>query len=87
MKLRSTLSLLFLALGIMTLFACTDEDGARRTLETAGYTDIVITGYEFWSCGDDQRHTCFDARGLNGAPVHGCVCSGLIFKNHTIRTE
>jgi len=70
------------------MIACTDEPGARRALGAAGYTNIDIVGYEFFSCGKgDFQHTCFNAKGVNGAPVHGCVCSGLIFKNHTIRTE
>ena len=72
----------------LTMTSCTDEEGARRALEAVGYTHIQITGYSFFTCSkDDFQHTGFTARGVNGAPVSGAVCSGLLFKNHTIRTE
>ena len=67
--------------------ACTDRDGATRTLETAGYTNIRITGYSWFSCGEDDTYaTGFTAIGVNGRPVQGVVCSGFLFKGNTIRT-
>lgn len=68
--------------------ACTDPDGARKTLEGAGYTNITTGGYAAWSCSDDDNYaTEFTATGPTGLPVKGAVCRGLWMKNATIRFE
>jgi hypothetical protein len=79
-----SLSLLAFALG-----ACTDEDGAVRALEAAGYRGVHIEGYAFFGCGNgDSYHTAFTAIGQNGRTVTGVVCAGwsLFGKASTIRT-
>jgi hypothetical protein len=84
MKRVITLSLLAFALG-----ACTDEDGATRALEAAGYRGVRIEGYAFFGCGNgDSYHTAFTAIGQNGRAVTGVVCGGwsLFGKASTIRT-
>lgn len=64
----------------------TDREGAMRTLTAAGYTDVRITGYAFFGCGDDDAfRTAFEARGVAGTKVTGVVCRG-IWKGATIRT-
>lgn len=69
------------------LSACTNGDGATKALEGAGYTDIKITGYKFFGCGnDDTFHTGFNATGVNGKQVSGVVCGGLM-KGSTIRVD
>jgi hypothetical protein len=79
--------ILITALAFM-MIGCTDADNAQRVLENAGYSDVHITGYSFFSCSeDDFQHTGFTAVGPSGKPVNGTVCSGLFLKNSTIRFE
>jgi hypothetical protein len=70
------------------LVGCTAESDARRALEGAGYTDIVLTGYGWFECGrDDTFATAFTATGPTGKRVSGTVCAGLLLKGQTIRTN
>ena len=70
------------------LTGCSDSGVATKALEGAGYTDIKITGYSWFACGKgDTFSTGFVAKGPTGVPVKGAVCSGLLFKNATIRTN
>lgn len=80
---------IFAAFAVMLVMAgCTRPDDAKRVLEIAGYTDIQITGYSWFSCsGDDSMQTGFMATGLNGAKVKGVVCGGLFTKSQTIRID
>lgn len=72
----------------MFLAGCSDPKGAEKALTGAGYTEIRTTGYNWFSCSkDDSYSTGFEAKGPTGVPVKGAVCSGLLFKNSTIRTE
>lgn len=65
--------------------ACSDEPGAERALLDAGYTNISLTGYEWFGCGkDDGWSTGFTATGPSGRRVEGVVCSGVL-KGSTIR--
>jgi len=75
-----------LVLALLCAFcACTNPDGARRILTQQGYTDITLTGYDAWSCGqDDWYSTGFVATNVNGVRVTGVVCQGM-FKGATIR--
>ncbi len=75
----------FLAWAMMFLPSCTDEASSRRALMSAGFTDIVFTGYEWFGCGkDDEFHTGFKAKNVRGETVSGVVCCGL-FKSCTVR--
>ena len=72
-------------LGIF-LLACTDEDASRRTLDDAGYSNIKITGWEMWGCGDDDTYTTgYTATNPKGKRVSGVVCCGSWGKGCTIR--
>lgn len=65
--------------------ACTDESGSRRALEAQGFTDVVIDGYAWFGCSeDDHFHTSFHAKNATGHPVSGVVCCGVL-KNCTVR--
>lgn len=69
----------------LTLAACTDADGALRTAENYGLTNVRVTGYSFWGCGrDDGWRTEITATNSQGRSVRGVVCSG-IFKGNTLR--
>ncbi|ANT40444.1 hypothetical protein KMI12_121 [Klebsiella phage KMI12] len=79
--------ILITALAFM-MIGCTDADNATRVLENAGFTEVDITGYKFFSCSeDDFQHTGFKAVGPTGKTVKGTVCSGIFLKNSTIRFE
>lgn len=71
----------------LTLAACTDVPKATRALEGAGYTQIEMTGWKMFGCSEnDTFHTGFRAKGPNGQPVEGVVCSALL-KGATIRVQ
>jgi hypothetical protein len=66
--------------------ACTNKSDAERALKAEGFSDIEVTGYDFFACSeDDFYHTGFRAKNSKGQVVTGTVCSGLLFKNATIR--
>ena len=78
--------LILLILATLVFVSCTNEEDAKRVLEAQGFSNIEITGYNFFGCGkDDVYHTGFVAIGQNGQTVEGTVCSGLLFKGSTIR--
>ena len=69
---------------IMT--GCTNKDDAQRALKYEGFTNIQVTGFNFFGCSkDDFYHTGFIATNKNGVSVEGTVCSGLLSKNATVR--
>lgn len=75
------------ALILLTLLACTNEDGARRALKGAGYTQVELTGHA-WGCSDsDGTCTGFTALGPGGDYVTGAVGCGRLIKSCTIRTD
>lgn len=66
--------------------ACVDGDKTIKTLRSAGYSDITVTGYNWFECGeDDFSHTGFVAKNPSGQEVIGTVCCGLWSKGCTIR--
>jgi hypothetical protein len=75
-------------LAALVLVGCTQPDKAAQLLKAQGYTDIEITGFNFFSCSeDDAYHTGFTAKTVTGATVRGTVCAGMFFKGATIRFE
>lgn len=73
---------------LLALSGCTQPENARRVVESAGYTNVVMDGYDWFNCAeDDIYHDKFRATGQNGKPVSGVVCAGLLFKGATIRLD
>lgn len=74
-------------IGLMFLLAsCSNSNDAHKALTSMGFSDIRITGYKFWACSeDDFYHTGFVAKNAQGLEVSGTVCSGMFFKNSTVR--
>jgi len=71
---------------ILTIQGCTNKEDAERALKAQGFTNIETTGYNIFACSeDDFYHTGFKAVNTKGQTVTGTVCSGLMFKNATIR--
>lgn len=78
--------ILLLTLVGLTTPSCTDEDATKTALRKAGFTDVAVTGWKIFSCGEDDTYsTGFEAKNPNGDVVTGVVCCGLIVKACTIR--
>ncbi|MCP1376020.1 hypothetical protein [Dyella lutea] len=79
---------LLLAIALLALTACTDNETAARALHGAGYSDVQLTGYRWIGCGkDDDFSTGFKAKGPTGVPVTGVVCSSWFGKGATVRQD
>ena len=75
------------ALLALLLAACTDPTAARKALDNLGFSDVEITGYRFFTCGDDYTyHTGFSAKNPKGNLVTGAVCSGW-FKGSSVKFD
>lgn len=80
--------ILIVLAAVIMISGCTDADNAHRILENNGYSNIQITGYNLFGCSeDDFQHTGFTATGPTGKTVSGTVCSGILFKNSTVRFQ
>lgn len=76
----------FLLMVLVCMFGCTNAKDANRALNAEGFTNIEVTGYNFLACSqDDFYHTGFIATNSQGNRIKGTVCSGIFFKNATIR--
>lgn len=63
---------------ITGFFSCTDEGKTRQVLMDQGYMNIVMTGYSYGTCAeDDNTCTGFEATSPNGTRVRGAVSCGL----------
>ncbi len=85
MKMRYLLlfTVAFIAVSVLT---GEDKEGATALLTSQGYTDIKITGQNFFGCGrGDWYKTGFQAKTVTGQTISGTVCGGLFFKGQTIR--
>lgn len=82
---KKTILIVAMALSIA---ACgTRTESAEALLNQQGYTDVEITGYDMFSCSeDDNFKTGFVATAPNGDRVSGTVCEGLM-KGKTIRFD
>jgi hypothetical protein len=75
---------------LLLAFSCTDEDAAGHALRIAGYKNIHLTGYSFWTCSDsDGTCTGFTATAPNGEAVEGAVGCGFwsCSKGCTVRVK
>lgn len=71
---------------VFALLSCTAPDATRETLESAGYTDVAITGWSPMTCSDDDDfETGFRAKNPKGDWTTGTVCCGFLLKGCTIR--
>ena len=78
---------MLLILSIILFLGCTDKENAEKFLKKEGYTDITITGYNFFACTkDDSERTGFIAK-IDGKVVEGTVCTGMLLRNHTIKLK
>ena len=67
---------------------CTQPEKAEQVLRQQGYTEISITGWKPFMCGEDDTYsTGFTATAVNGERVSGAVTSGFWFKGNTVRLK
>lgn len=79
--------ILLLAFVFVHCYPASDQDRASAVLEAEGYTEIHMTGWDYWGCGEDDFYTDgFIATSVNGSRVDGVVCCGL-FKSCTVRID
>ena len=79
------ISLGLLIVSILFFFGCADKESAEKILKKEGYTNITITGYNFFECNSgDKESTGFIAQ-KNGKVVEGTICEGMLLKNYTIK--
>jgi hypothetical protein len=62
-----------------------DPVNAERVLVSNGYTEVKVGDASWFACGGDWHNTTFTAKAPSGSIVSGNVCSGMFFKNSTIR--
>ena len=75
-----------LILMIIFMTGCTNSGDATKALTALSFADIKMTGYHWFACAeDDFYHTGFTAKNPQGRIVSGTVCSGILFKNSTVR--
>lgn len=78
------IKLILILLSVILFSGCTDKENAEKFLKKQGYTDITITGYDFFVCrSNDSESTGFIAR-KNDKIVEGTVCTGMLLRDHTI---
>lgn len=81
------LAALFIGIAVVPMVFGVDAEGATRTLEANGFTNIHITGYKWFNGTEDFYNTGFEATGPNGIRISGNVSKGLLFKGSTIRFD
>lgn len=84
----STFVLIATVVIVLVLFlakGCTNEQGTTETLKASGYTNITLTGWDGFTCGDDNTCTGFVAFGPTGQRVRGAVGCGWVLKGCTVR--
>lgn len=82
---KNAITITWMIFVLTFLSACTNRNDAEKALRAEGYTNIQITGYDFFACGkDDFYHTGFKAINREGKTVEGTVCSGIL-KKSTVR--
>lgn len=81
------IKILLSAVVLLALTGCYNGDHARSALSAqGGFTDVQVHGRAWFSCSEDDFYaTKFTATNSEGKRIEGAVCSGLVFKNSTIR--
>ncbi|MGC1550745.1 MAG: hypothetical protein WA777_19660 [Rhodanobacter sp.] len=70
----------------LALAGCYSTNDAKKAMEAQGFTNIEVTGHAWFACSEDDTFaTSFTATNPQGKKVSGAVCSGMFFKNATVR--
>jgi hypothetical protein len=71
------------AVALSTTGCFTDKTTATRVLQDSGYKNIELTGYQYFTCSqDDDYSTGFHATAPNGVRVTGAVCAEFFSGSH-----
>lgn len=77
-----------LILSLVLLSACSgSKKKVNDILVADGYSNVTVTGAKYFSCSDKDTYSNGFAATKNGFQVVGVVCSGMWFKNSTIRID
>lgn len=79
------MKLLRLTILAVWALACTNPEGARKALESSGFTHVELTGPEYFGCAEGETADGFKALNSAGLYVTGTVCCGVMFKGCTVR--
>jgi hypothetical protein len=80
-------TLLLVLFGVSMIGCAPSNEKALSVLTGAGYTEVKLGGFPFFSCSeDDDFNVSFVGVGPSGVKVTGAVCCGLL-KNCTIRLD
>jgi hypothetical protein len=82
----SVVGIAIIAGGLYAGFGHADKEGAQKILDEEGYTDIVITGRQFFGCEQAFYRTGFTGKNSRGIKVKGVVCGGLVTSSYIRRT-
>ena len=72
------LASIIIAIILLTPMFWLRPDDTTRALKQAGYTEIELTGVNYFSCQDNLSRAGFRAKGPTGILTEGTVCSGLL---------
>lgn len=77
---------IFAVLLVIGLAGCYNTSDAEKAARAHGFSDVKVHGHGWFACAkDDFYATKFTATNARGEKVEGVVCSGLFFKNSTVR--
>lgn len=77
---------MFSFLMVFWLAGCYNTSDAENATRSMGFTDVEVKGHAWFACSEDDFYsTRFKAVNSKGENVSGAVCSGLFFKNSTVR--
>lgn len=70
---------------LLLLLACSSEADGKRAVESAGYSHVEMTGWQWSGCGENETADGFRALNPAGQYVKGTVCCGFFLKGCTVR--
>ena len=63
----------------LMLASCTDSGATIRAAQEMGFTDVKVTGYRYFGCGEGYTFsTGFEATNPKGQRISGYNCSGFL---------
>lgn len=92
---RNKIALVAAVVAVLGGCVGTNPGVATEIVEDAGYTDVQMTGFNYWGCGTGYETaylgskiemTGFTALAPSGRRVTGTVCRGT-FGDYTIRMQ
>ena len=82
-----------ITVGLMMTGSCVDSADAIKAAEVQGFTDVELSGHDWFAVSlrgcsrSDAAKFRMQATNHQGQRVSIYVCSGWMFKGHTVRSE